>query len=121
MATTHGTAVLAEIHNRLTTLEAGMSGVGNVASRLAQSEMQIAASVSAISNIALKIHEIEGHIAGMMDGKIAAAVAMLTAIGGMQALPQNTSWNVRSILEARQSKTLIELWTRKGMASGIAR
>ena len=38
MATTDGTAVLAEIDNRLSTLETEMTGASNVASRVAQIE-----------------------------------------------------------------------------------
>ena len=42
MAATDGTAVLAAINSRLNTLGAGMTGASNVASRVAQIEMQIA-------------------------------------------------------------------------------
>ena len=104
MTTSDGTAVLAEIHNRLTTLEVGMSGASNVPSRVAEIENQtaaVAASISAIPYMASKIYEIEAQVGGMMDAKIAAAVATLTASGGMQAPPQNTSWNARSILESK--------------------
>ena len=59
MASTDGPAVLAEISNRLNSLEARMSGASNVAARAAQIEIQIAASASAITNVAAKIKEVE--------------------------------------------------------------
>ena len=54
MATTDGTLVLVEIHNRLSTLEGGMTGVGSVATRLADIDKQLnaaAADISVIPNL----------------------------------------------------------------------
>ena len=87
VAATDGTAVLAEIHNRHTSLQAGMSGASNVTSRVAQIEIQIAARSSAIANMASNIQEIEAQVGGMMDAKLAAAVATLTKSWGNVSPP----------------------------------
>ena len=84
MAAADGTAVLAEIHNRLTALEARMAGASNVATRVAELENQIiamAANTSAIPTLASKIHEMEAQAGGMNNAKMAAAVTTLTASG----------------------------------------
>ena len=101
MAATDGTAVLAEIINRLSTLDAGMSGATGGASRVAQLEIQVAGNSSAMSNIASKAQEIETQVGGMMDAKIAAAVAAMTASGGVQTNQQHKNWSAQSILESK--------------------
>ena len=67
MASTDGTAVLAEINNRLSTLETGMANSSNVAARVAQIEGQIAGNATAINNIAAKMQEMETQTAGIID------------------------------------------------------
>ena len=121
MATTGGTAVLAEINNRLTALEAGMSGASNVASRVAHIEIQIAAGSSAISKMAFKIQQMEVHAGSIIDAKLAAAVATLTASGGMQSPPENLNWNPRSILESKAVQESTLSWTRRATGSGVER
>ena len=51
MIATDGTAVLAEMHLKLTMLEGGMAGASNVAARVAEIKNQIAAAVVNISTI----------------------------------------------------------------------
>ena len=97
MATTDGTAVLAEINNRLNAIEDGMCGASNVAARVAQIVNRIAASSSAITNMASKIQKMQAQAGGIIDAKIAAAVATSRANGGTQGPPQNQSGNPRSI------------------------
>ena len=91
MASTDGTAFLGECINWLNALETGMSGASNVASRVAQIEVQIAVDSSAINNVATKIQEMEAQTAGILDAKIAAAVAVMTASGGMQVNQQHAN------------------------------
>ena len=101
MASTDGTSVLAEINSRLRTHETGMSGASTVASRVAHIETQIAGNSSALNNVAAKIKEMEAQTAGIIDAKIAAPVAVMTASGEMQANQQHANWSSRSILESK--------------------
>ena len=120
MPTTDRTAALAEINNRLSALEAGMSGASDVASRVAQIEIQIAGSSSAITNMASTFQDMEAQAGGSIDAKISAAVATLTASGGMQNPPQNSTWNPRSILDSKAVQDIDESWTRRATDSSIA-
>ena len=104
MAATEGTPVLVELNNRLTALEAGMSGPSNATARVAQIEIWIAGSSSAITNMASKIQEIEAQTGGIIDAKIADSAATLTANGAMQGLPQNQNRSPRSNLESRGAR-----------------
>ena len=94
-------------------------GANNVASRVSQVEIQIAASSSAISNITSPIQEIEMQVGGKMDTKIAAAVAALTASGGMPAPQQHTNWSSRSILERKAVQDIVRFVDAKVIVSGI--
>ena len=114
MAATDGAAVLAEINNRLNTLETGMTAANNVASRVAQIEMQIAGNASAINNVAAKIQEMEAQTAGIIDAKIAAAIAVMTATGGMQMNQQHANWSSRSILESKAIQDIDRVVDAKG-------
>ena len=114
MAAMDGTAVLAEINGRLNALEAGMTEVSNVVPRVAQIEMQIAGNVSAINNVVTKIQEMEAQTAGIIDMKIAAAIAVMTATGGMQTTPQHTNWGTRSILESKAIQDIDRVVDAKG-------
>ena len=114
MATTGGTAVLAEVNNRLSALVAGMSGASNCCIESAQIEMQIGGSSSAIPNVVAKIQEMEAQTAGIIDAKIAAAVAVMTASGGMQVNQQHAIWSSRSILESKAIQDIDRVVNAKG-------
>ena len=71
MTTTDGPAVLAEIHNRLHSLEAAMaaSAVNNAAAAIAAIEIDVASLEARMTGMT------EERMAAMMDAKIAAAAA----------------------------------------------
>ena len=90
-----------KINNRLSALETGVTGASNVASRVAQIEIQIAGNSSVTNIVAAKIPEMEAQTTGMIDATIAAAVAAMTASGGTQADQQHANWSSQSILESK--------------------
>ena len=95
-----------------------------MATRVAEIEnpkSAVSANISVMPNLESKIQEMEGQVGGMLDAKIAAAVATLTVSGGIQApISIRVGMHDRSS-NAKLCKTSTESSTRKGTARGIER
>ena len=56
----------------------------------------------------------EAEAGGIIDARIAAAVATLAASGGMQSPPPNSRWNPRSMLESKYVQEIDRAVDAKG-------